>query len=130
MKRILATLILCGAASGAGAQSGGFDGHWGIADVPECLTEDGQFSTCPAIVIENGTFRGEESTCSMSLISVVPGFEAAAVHEFACRGEGETWSFRGLLHLDVDGRLTVLNEFGPLVYLRVAGAPATPAPVK
>lgn len=131
MKHALAIALGIVAATGAAAQSGPFDGEWGIADIPECLTEDGQFSTCPALSIGNGEFRGEESLCSMSLINVVPGFESASVLDFACRGEGETWSFRGLMHLDVDGRLTMLNEYGPTVYRRLAGgARPAPAPVK
>lgn len=126
MRLLWITLALCGAASGAGAQASPFDGEWGIADIPECLTADGQRSTCPVLSIANGEFRGEESLCSMSLIAAVPGFDGASVHDFACRGEGETWSFRAVMHLDLDGRLTLLNEYGPTVYLRVAGAPAAP----
>lgn len=124
------TLALCVAASGAVAQTGPYDGEWGMTGIPDCTTADGMRSTCPILTISNGEFRSEGGVCSMSPVSAVPGFEAASVVDFACRGEGDTWSFRGLMHLDVDGRLTMLNEYGPTVYLRMAESPGAPAPVK
>ena len=57
MKLIVLTLALCGAAPGALAQASLFDGFWGSADAPECLSADGSFSTCEALTIGQGQFQ-------------------------------------------------------------------------
>lgn len=74
----------------------------------------------------NGQFQGEESVCDMRQASIVAGIDNAQVFDLTCRGEGETWSFRALFHRDLDGRLTVLNDYGPIVYLPVVA----PSPLK
>lgn len=126
MKLAVLTWALCGAASGAAAQASLYEGHWGIADVPECVVNNGLNSSCPVLVIAGGQFQGEESVCDMSQTGAVAGIDNAQVFDLNCRGEGDTWAFRALFHRDQDGRLTVLNEYGPTVYLPVASA----APVK
>jgi len=128
MKRVLSVWAVMVAGSGALAQSSVFDGRWGLQDMPECLSEDGMSSLCPILTIQNGAFLGEESVCAMTLLAVVPGMESAAVYDFSCRGEGDTWSFRSLMHRDNQNRLTLLDDFGLVVYL--PAVEPGPAPVK
>lgn len=111
----LVALILTGGP--ALAQQSLYDGFWGHADIPECLDDSGRFSTCTALVIANGTLSGEESDCAMAFHADVPAFETALVYDLTCQGEGESWTSRVLFFLDVDGRLTLLDSFGPRVYL-------------
>lgn len=132
MKLIVLTLALCGAASGALAQASLFDGFWGSADAPECLSADGSFSTCEALTIGQGQFQGQESVCDMTLTGAVPGMSNAQVYDMNCRGEGDTWAFRAILHRSPDSRLTVLDDYGTSVYLPLAISlsGAAPAPTK
>lgn len=132
MRLTLATMALCGAASGALAQANLFDGYWGLADQPDCLSADGSFSTCSALSIGQGQFRGEESVCDMVLTGLVPGMGNAQVYDMTCRGEGDTWVFRAILHRSPDDRLTVLDDYGTSVYLPLAISlsGAIPAPTK
>lgn len=94
----------------------------------ECIANNGLNSTCPVLEISGGQYRVEESVCAMTPTGYVPGIDAAVVYDLNCRGDGETWAFRALFHRDLDGRLTILNEYGPIVYLPLEAAPSGAAP--
>ena len=102
------------------------DGFWGIGDIPECIDPTGRFSTCPALGIDDGRYAGEESECAMSFVAAVPGFETAAIHSVRCQGEGESWTTTMLFMLDLDGRLTILDDYGPRLYLPELAAHGAP----
>ena len=120
---ILMTALL--ATSPAFAQVSPYDGEWGLGDIPECI--DGDYSTCTVLRIENGQFMGEESVCQMVGVGPVPGMNGT-LYDLSCQGEGDTWAFRALLHLDMTNRLTVLSEHGPSIYLPARAM--APAPSK
>ncbi len=110
------------------AQTSPFDGAWGLSDVPYCIS--GEYSTCPALRIENGVFMGEESRCDMAGAGPVPGM-SAALYDIRCQGEGETWAFRAILLRDSAGHLNVLTDDGAMIYWPLqgdGGASAAPPP--
>ncbi|GAB4275734.1 MAG: hypothetical protein Kow0013_29690 [Pararhodobacter sp.] len=109
-------LIFAGPASGQEVP-GFFDGFWGHADHPDCIHENGQFSTCPAISIFSGVYSGQESSCTMTFHSDVPAFEAMLIYDLACSGEGESWTTRKLFMIDLQGRLNIVDDQGAWIYL-------------
>ena len=89
-------------ASSASAQAFNYDGSW--AETSKICS-----ATNTDIVpmrISGTTIHFYESNCELTDPVSIRGMNGHLV-DFLCSGEGETWSLRGLLLLNIDGTLTL-----------------------
>ena len=101
------------------AQDGAFDGDWAAGDPMLCDMSGGD-SVNFALRIRGDRFFGLETECRMNNPVTVPGI-GGVLHEMACTGEGDSWSYRAFFMIDRDGQLVMISDGSAHIYPRCEG---------
>ncbi|MEZ5753049.1 MAG: hypothetical protein R3D60_14130 [Paracoccaceae bacterium] len=122
MIRLGVGLALAIAAFPALADTAPFQGDWTFGNPAACVLgrDDPNF----AFRIEGDTLIGLESTCDLTNPTAIRDMNAT-LFDAQCVGEGEEWTYRLLLMIDIDGNLATIHHGSSLVYSRCTNsAPA------